>query len=69
MVKTTQGQSSGEKKTGVFVPEANIFITIEPGMDLTLLQQQFGQLSTATIETIQQALNSSQNSQSGNGQP
>ena len=38
MVKTTQGQGNGEKKAGIFIPEANIFISIEPGTNISQIQ-------------------------------
>ena len=56
MVKTTNVAADGDKKVGVFVPEANLFLAIDPNMDINQIVQQLGPLSAQTISQLQQAL-------------
>ena len=50
MVKATQGQSTGDNKPGVYIPEANLFFVIEPNMNVNEVVEQLGPLSSATIQ-------------------
>lgn len=61
MVKGTAVQGDREKIAGVFIPEANLFFTIEPGMSLDQIVQLLGPLSASTVLEIQNALGQLQN--------